>query len=273
MNHIMQRLAIFTTIFTCALAYGDDNDWQETPHTMPQERPSPFTHTAPPLTSRYWLGLGIGGAKPSVQNPISVINGSSFLAPANVDRLTTSTKNTGMIDLNAGQLWTRTSTWMPAYSLGLRYRYIPSTNIGNQVLEFSSPRLTNYRYDLKVGAQLATVQAKLDFYRYEAVMAYIGAGLGIGFNTTFTYKETLIAPVTRRVSPGFTSHTEGNFTYNLGAGFDFIINPCWTAFLGYEYQSVGATYSGYGVGTWGTSRLKLSHFRTNSVLFGVNYLL
>lgn len=264
---------IFTLTFICSLSFADDNDWEDTPKNMPPEKASPTCcHVPPPLLNHYYFGLAIGGSQPSVDDFISVGNGSNFPSPRNEDRLTTKTNTTGMIDVSLGELWARTSTWLPGYSLGLRYRYIANTNVGKQVVQFASPLFTNYKYHWEIGSQIATVQGKLDLFRYEAVMPYISAGVGVGFHSTSKFSETPRPGITPRVSPGFASNTTGNFTYNLGAGFDFILCPTWNAFIGYEYQSLGTVYSGYGVNAWGTQRLKVSGYRTNSVLLGVNYL-
>lgn len=205
----------------------------------------PPTHSMKP---RFYLDVGVGHAFDSQANsdaiaepdivggPIDILYSLSEANHAKPDNLL----------IGAGFLWSdlhqTDSPYFPFLSLGLQYQYtnfdnkktsmrlnISDINTGEVVL---SPEAS---YVFSQNSLLANL--KLDLYRWDRVMPYVNLGLGASWNqakdktpfTLFAGKADLITGTTRNTS----------FSYNLGAGLDFLITERFWLSLGYNYNNFG----------------------------------
>lgn len=224
-------------------------------------------------SANWYAGVEGGVQQPEITNPMYINNGSGFAFPFNTDAYSTDEKETGFVGVSVGRRWTQQRTWLPAYSLGLRYNYLFPMNAGRQVAQYNLPSFTNYNYNWKLSSNVFLASAKLNFFQSAGFLPYVQAGAGIAANRTGTYNETPLPGVTPRISPAFASKTKTEFAYNVGAGLDYIIRPRFILSAGYEYKNLGRFNSGNGLGDWTLQSLNLGTYQTNGLVLGASYLL
>lgn len=185
--------------------------------------------------------------------------------------------NQGLLNLGAGYAWERKSKWLPAYSVGLRYLYMPATTVRGYVDQYSLPEFENYSYTYRVQQQNILAVVKADIYRWKDLMPYLIAGAGISMTKAYQYEEHALNGVTPRVSPGFGTKVNTKFAYTAGAGFDFVANKNLWINLEYNYGNYGTISTGDGANStsltgsnFSNSSLK-NKLTANTILAGVTY--
>ena len=221
----------------------------------------------------WYIAAELGPQWSSIDKHITVDNGSGYPAPYNLDQYSTKTATQPFIGFEGGYRWQKAGTWLPAYSLGLRYKHAFAKDIGLQITQYSLPEFTNYNYDWQISSDVVLAAAKLSLFKCGQLFPYLSGGVGVAFNHASKFSETALAGVTPRLSPLFHSRTRNEFAYTLGAGVDWQAYPQLIASLGYEFQDVGRAYSGYGVGTWDGNILNSGSYQSNSLLLRATYLL
>lgn len=232
---------------------------------------SPALATAAKDSLNGWYGFAkVGSQKSTIDNPLSINNGSGFPAPYDKDIYTTNTKSSAVAGVGAGYYW---SDWaLPGVSLGINYsHYFNSANNG-QIIQYGLPEFTNYNYQWKTTSDLVLASAKLDLYRWNALAPYIQGGVGFSANKAKSYSEQALAGVTPRISPQFASHSTTVFAYQLGVGLDWAVKPQWVVSLGYEYTDLGKFSSGNGINSWSGDALSSGKLNSNAGVLGVTYL-
>lgn len=242
---------------------------------LPRQPAIPHQQTITNDPSNNWyVGMNAGFMQTSMSKKMMTVpNGSSYPPPENVDQYTLKQHHPVMIDVQAGHRWKRNQQWLPAYALALRYQHVFTKNIQGTVTEYSLPEFVNYNYHWGVGADALSLYSKIDLIQYARLMPYVDAGLGFSSTNSRHYSETALSNVTPRFSPDYASKRNSQFTYNLGAGLDFIVTPHILLSAGYEYQSFGKLASGVGQGpNWHAAKLNLGKLNTNMGLVGFTYL-
>ena len=226
-----------------------------------------------PRQGNWYLGVGGGVQATEVNDSLNVANGSGFPAPYNLDSLSTKTQSSALLGVEGGYRWQRDNLWLPAYSLGLRYKHLFSTDIGNQVIQYSTPEFTNYNYHWKISSDALLLSTKLNLFQSGYFLPYLNGGIGVAFNHTSSYSEAALTGVTPRISPAFSNHDKTAFTYILGAGVDWQPYPQFIMSLGYEFQDLGNLSSGNGAGVWSQSALYSGSFQSNAAVLSISYLI
>ncbi len=225
----------------------------------------------------WFVGLGAGVQRLNVVNPMNIANGSNFTSPYNYDQFSTQTNAQAAIAAEFGYRWKNTSPWtsgqkwFPGYAVSLYYNHLFSTDIGDQIEQYSIPAFTNYRYTWKTSADVLLAIAKLNLIEYQQFTPFIQVGLGGSFNHASQYGETAYPNVTPRVNPAFGDKTIGAFAYDLGAGIDWKFHPQFSLSLLYQFQNLGSVESSSGVSTWSGDRLSSSTYQTNLALLKLDY--
>lgn len=221
---------------------------------------------------QWFLAAQAGAGTYRSEDQIKVNNGSGFVSPYHEDRYTTRSPTEPVLGLETGFRWQTTDKWLPAYTLGLRYRHFFAGQIGENVVQFSLPEFTNYDYQWELSSNVWMLASKLNLMQYKALMPYVSGGVGISMNQASSYYETAFSGVTPRISPEFSNHTRHNFAYSLGAGLDWEVHSNLVLSLGYEFNDFGRFSSGNGYASWADEVLTLSSVRANSILFGAAVL-
>lgn len=224
--------------------------------------------------SHWYVGMNAGIMQTHIsKSSMTVPNGSNYPPPLNVDQYSVKRHRPTLIDIQAGHRWERSQQWLPAYALALRYQHVFTKNIQGTVTQYSLPDFVNYNYRWGVGADALSLYSKIDLVKYARFMPYVDLGLGLSIPRSKSYRETALPNVTPRFSPDYAPHRNSQFTYNLGAGLDFILTQNILLSAGYAYQSFGNLSSGLGQGlNWRTEKLNLGKLNTNMGLVGLTYL-
>jgi opacity protein-like surface antigen len=221
-----------------------------------------------PTGNNHWYVTGfIGSQKPDIATVRNVANGLGLPRPYAFDQYSFSSKYALLIGAEGGYLWANSRQFLPAYSLGLKYKYMFSQNIGGQITQFSLPQFTNYDYSWQLYSQSILASAKVNVFRWKRMMPYVSGGVGVALNTTNRYIELGRANVTPRISPSFGNKTLTEFTYTLGVGLDWQPSVNTLLSVGYEYQDLRKLASDYGVGSWSSASLRSRSFSSNGILF------
>lgn len=246
---------------------------------VPQRVTTPFpvqataVFTPPPASNGHWFAaLGAGAQYPDWHANIPVNNGSNLPTPYNVDLYSTQTNAQPVIAVFAGRRWERDVRFLPAYSLGVFWQYLFTTQVGNQVMLYSDPQYVNYNYQWNVDANLVLASGKLNLIQYGMFSPFVNGGIGGAFNHAGFYHESALPNVTPRNPPGFSSHVSTQFAYNVGAGLDVRVRPNMIVSAGYLYQDLGNVLSGSGTGTWANQDLNIGAYRSNEFLISLTYL-
>lgn len=221
----------------------------------------------------WFVGLGVGAQQFNTDNPMMIKNGSTYPTPNNYDQFWTTTNAAAVVAAEAGYRRQTNQQWFPAYAASLYYNHLFSTNIGNQITQYSIPEFKNYIYDWKVSSDVLLALAKLNLFNYEQFSPFIQVGIGAAFNHASDYSEAALPNVTQRISPAFTDNTNSAFAYALGIGVDWSINAHFALSVGYQFQDMGTVYSGHGASTWSGDALKTTTYQTNLALLKINYYL
>lgn len=236
--------------------------------------PQPVLPLTAPVNGNWFVAADIGPLWSRFNNTMTINNGSGFPPPQNVDLYSAAARHSQpMLALMAGYRWQQARSWIPAYSLALRYQHVFSQNIVGTISQYSLPEFNNYYYSWAMDANIVSLYSKINLYQYDRVLPYFALGLGGASNHTRGYQETALSGVTPRISPNFAARSEGQFSYTLGAGIDFLVRPQVIISLGYEYQSLGSVSSGAGQTTWSSTNLNLKSVSTNTALISVTYLI
>lgn len=250
---------------------SEESTWENTPaptYTYAKDKTG-----VGPTEGHWYFSAQVGLNSPSINKNMTVNNESGFIAPFNVDSLTTADKNQALAGVAAGRRWERDAGLIPSYLLAFQYQHIFDTDITGTVTQYSLPGFTNYRYSWKYSSNIVSILGKLNIARFYMAMPYISGAVGVASNRTQTYSEKLIEEIPARVSPGFTSKSSNNFAYTLGVGSDFKVNRSLVLAIGYEYQDLGKIVSGYGVDTWSAQNLRLGSYKSHNLIFNISYLI
>lgn len=227
--------------------------------------------------SPWFVGIGPGVQQLNVVNPIYVSNGSNFSRPYNNDQFSTATNTQAVIATEIGYRWRNAKQWIPgrqwfpAYAVSFYYNHLFSTDIGDQIEQYSIPAFTNYHYNWKASADVLLAVAKLNLIEYEQFSPFVQVGLGGSLNHACQYNETAYPNVTPRVSPAFSNYTTSGFAYDLGAGIDWQFHPHFSLSLLYQFQNLGSLQSGKGASTWSGDTLHSDTYQTNLALLKLDY--
>ncbi|KTD16363.1 SPOR domain-containing protein [Legionella jordanis] len=222
-------------------------------------------------TTGWIFTAGIGISQPDINKSIYVNNGSE-MPPYNLDTLSVNKKDmtTALGAVSYG--WFSDQLWLPAYSLGIRYQHLFLENMGGTVTQYSIPEFRNYRYNWELSSDVWSLFGKINLVQQYHLSPYIDGGIGVAANKAGAYRETPIADVTPRVSPGFEKHSHTDLAYHVGAGIDVAFSNAISLSLGYEFQDLGSISSASGNFSWAGERLNLDKFQTNSVFLSVSYV-
>lgn len=221
----------------------------------------------------WYLGAELGLTKPNLKNTTTVNNGSNYPAPSNQDRYSIHTSNMTDLGVQLGYRFSRNASFIPAYSIGLRYQHLFQNKVQGSVIQYSLADFNNYRYAVNVQSNLLSLYSKIDIATLGPIMPYVDLGLGMVRSRISQFSESPNANITPRLSPSFAARTQGQFAYTLGAGIDITLMPKLWMNIGYDFQSLGNLSTGHGNHAWSADRLNFGTFKTNTGLIGLTYLM
>ena len=236
------------------------------------ELPSQYVGEQKPSNRGWYVSADFGAQRNSLNN-MHVFNGSDFPSPENFDLFSVDNNYQYLLALSGGYRWERDCWWLPAYSLGMRYKHVFGRNVGEKIMQYSDPEFLNYSYHWRIYSDVLLASTKLNIVQYKRFLPYVTGGVGGAINKAKSYRETALPGITPRISPAFGNSNSTKLTYNVGAGVDFQVSPQVLMTLGYEYQNLGKVSSGSGLYTWAGQALNLGSYQSNAALLSVSYLL
>lgn len=154
-------------------------------------------------------------------------------------------KQSPLISLSGGYVWSRSSQWLPFTSLGLNYSYFFTGKAEGTIEDYSEEEDANYTYKYNLTHQTLYLQGKIDLVRWQRWMPYISSGLGGSWNRISNFNEQVLTDVdSTHENPQFPSKTTTNFSYSLGAGIDYIFAQNLWGSLGYRFDRIGYIKTG-----------------------------
>jgi len=143
--------------------------------------------------------------------------------------------------------------------------------LSGNIWDDSDPVFNNYTYQYKISHMAFALKGKLIGNWNFPLMPWISTSLGVGFNKAYGFSNT--PTIYEAVqSPNFTSNTTIAFTYTVGVGAQYQLNPHWQIGAGYEFSDWGRSQLGRASGEIFDRGLSLSHLYTNSILFNLTYI-
>jgi opacity protein-like surface antigen len=142
-----------------------------------------------------------------------------------------------------GYLWKLQTDYLPFISVGLQYHYTTPIVMSGYIYEVNLDNSINLTHSLysryQVKQQSCSLQTKMDLYRWQNLMPYFAFGLGASWNRINNFSTLAFDPALDDLSFLASTNTSSDFTYNLGVGIDYLVNPDLWLSLGYTYDSFG----------------------------------
>lgn len=159
------------------------------------------------------------------------------------------------IALETGILWPHPyqadSPYFPFINLGLRYQYSnvdqkkTSVIASEDLQESASMRsldIANSQRDFTFSHHSLLVNLKMDVYRWNRIMPFVNLGLGASWNRSKLQNPFLLDLNGQEINLNYLSfNTTRNtaFSYQVGAGLDFLATDNFWLSLGYLYNNFG----------------------------------
>ncbi len=124
--------------------------------------------------------------------------------------------------------------------LGVEYSYFGAVNVnGVHTVGIEPGTSTLYTYGYNYQTQQVLASAKLLATAYQIYHPYVSAGIGAAFNKMSHYRALAAEVGSLNLTPGFSGHTESDFSYSVGAGIDVDVNQNFRVGLGYRFSGFG----------------------------------
>lgn len=128
----------------------------------------------------------------------------------------------------------------------------------------------HYKFSTKSATVMA--EAKIAYSQYD-LKPYVLAGIGSAWNRFYNYDERPTDPsLSAAPATGFTDHTKQTFTYELGAGLQYLLwndkahDVQYTTSLGYQYFNLGNGALGNSDAQTSAGRLKIKNLYTQAIV-------
>ncbi|MCH9637569.1 outer membrane protein [Rickettsiella endosymbiont of Litargus connexus] len=142
-----------------------------------------------------------------------------------------------------GHIWFLQGDYLPAISVGLQYRYTSPTLMTGIIYDVNEEGDINLQQSLfsryQVKQRSLLLITKLDLYRWKNVMPYFSFGLGASWNRINNFSTLAFDPDLIPLPLVAQANTTTDFSYSLGAGIDYAVNPALWLSLGYSYDDFG----------------------------------
>lgn len=212
-----------------------------------------------PVKNTWFLSVGAGGASIGMPSLTSVDNGSGATPPMNLDTYTIGDASATLTQLELGYRWHQKKNFIPYTNLSLQYKHYMNANINGTIDQYTLPGFVNYNYQIRYGADMFVLNAKIDLIERRKIMPYVSGGLGVSLTHINDYTETPTSGVTARFSPDFQGNTIKRLVATVGAGLDYIVTDTIWLTLGYEHTFQSSLKSGAGTGSWSPAMLNLGN--------------
>lgn len=242
---------------------------------IPIKMATPISQTeATSESKQHWYINGLVGSQFSgISSSTTVNNGSGFPAPYNQDIYSAQSPDASvLLGIGLGRYFELDHAWIKKAAIGIQYQYFFANNITGSITQFSMPEFNNYQYTWPLATNIIVASGKLNFKEFKQFSPYFSLGLGGVLHQSDGYNETAYPDVTPRISPDFSSSSNAQFAYLIGAGVDYPIGKQFIMSVGYQYSGLGNAQSGPGTGSWSGEQLNFGNYYSNAFVFSTTYL-
>lgn len=220
----------------------------------------------------WFAGIQVDFSDTNIQDNFYIPNGAIAPAPWNLDRFTVETPDTLSLDVTLGFQQAFNHPIISRVFSGFSYQHVFEKSIEGDIWQYSIPEFLNYRYQFDIRSDVYSLFTKIHLFQHRVVKPYLSAKLGMAVNQMGDYTEQALPEVTARYSPAYAPRQSRQFSYSLGAGFDFAFSNQLFLTLGYLYQDLGRAESGRGLGTWKRTNIRLQSIERQALSVGVVYI-
>jgi opacity protein-like surface antigen len=156
---------------------------------------------------------------------------------------------------------------------GLALANVSPFTTSGVIWEEADPTFDNYAYSYDLSQTRIALKGRtvLDF-TFLGVRPFVSASLGLGFNRAESFAAVPTIDGAAAIS-GFQPNSMTSFTYTLGLGAEYSIDPRWRVGLGIEFGDLGKFSLGSVAGQTTDERLKIDHVYTRGALLSVSFVL
>lgn len=157
------------------------------------------------------------------------------------------------------------------YQLGLAAATTMNAKLSGNILDDNNLQANNYTYDYQIRHTHLAIKGKLLVDICSAVMPWISASMGLGFNQAYQFTATpLVSPVA--ATPFFLGRTTRAFTYTIGFGIQQDLTKNTKVGIGYEFADWGKTVLAPAPNQTTGDGLSLNHVYTNGFMLSLSYV-
>lgn len=199
------------------------------------------------------------------------------LTPAIVKRYKADNEGRWLVD---GEIFLGVQTPLPRSligQIGLAFLIANDATMSGDIWDDGNQKFNNYNYRYEINHRHYAVKGKLlwdwglDLGWGCNLLPWISASLGVGYNNAYNFTSSPSIPEAVR-TPSFSGNTIRSFTYTLGIGFQYLLNKCWQAGIGYEFADWGKSKLGPARGQTQGDGLIMNHLYTNGIAINLTYL-
>jgi opacity protein-like surface antigen len=141
------------------------------------------------------------------------------------------------------------------------------------VWQFATPVFDDlsYSYHIHHARVMATSKLLTTISKYPALHPYISGEIGAAFNHASGYQEMPLVAGAVATAP-FSNHNQTSFTWGVGVGADYTINPHVRLGAGYQFSDLGGASLGPTTAALTLQTLSLSHIYANQLRFQLTIL-
>ena len=141
------------------------------------------------------------------------------------------------------------------------------------VWNFASPQFDTLSFAYTVHHTRVMAEGKFltTLNRYQALHPYVSWGLGAAFNQASNYQEKALIAGAVPTLP-FANKNQTSFTWGVGVGADYSVNPHVRLGMGYQFADLGSVSLGPTLAASTTQTLSFPHLYTNQLRFQFTFL-
>jgi len=142
------------------------------------------------------------------------------------------------------------------------------------VWQFALPVFDNFRYSYNISHARVMFSNKLmtNLVNHESILPYLSCELGVAFNRSHHYNESVIEPLAIPMSP-FNPKSTTSFSWAVGVGADYVLKQNWRVGLNYQFADLGSTSLGLSPSQTSSQTLTIPHLWANQIHFQLTYLI
>lgn len=157
--------------------------------------------------------------------------------------------------------------------MGLSYHYVSNMRVDGNLSQGITPPFYQANYAYAVESSQVLVEAIFRKGWYKGFSPYFILGLGAAFNRTENFSTTV--PPYLTLTPSYPDKAISSFSYAVGMGCDFLIDPKLSLGINYRFTDLGAFALGSGKIRYRkvSNTFRQSNLYLNTLVVHLNYFI